>query len=154
MPTHWESSERPLFVKTVIVNGSRHAILSEVDPLCQVRKPESCNGYATVTHCLDLARDDLSLRRARSCYPAKKDISSDLQNCLVKLRVALSTQENKKNAKRELVCLNEDEKLKSGKQNENWKNLKKNLKRIKKSSKYSTFSDTSSNTKEDDMPGM
>lgn len=35
MPTHWESSKRPLFVRTVLVNGSRHAILTHEDSLGQ-----------------------------------------------------------------------------------------------------------------------
>lgn len=39
MPCHWESSERPLFVKSVWQNGYRHAILTKEDPAAKSKSP-------------------------------------------------------------------------------------------------------------------
>lgn len=36
MPCHWESSQRPLFVKSVWKNGYRHAILTNEDPAAKI----------------------------------------------------------------------------------------------------------------------
>lgn len=39
MPCHWETSQRPLFVKSVWQNGYRHAILSKEDPAAKTKSP-------------------------------------------------------------------------------------------------------------------
>lgn len=43
MPCHWESSQRPLFVKTVWKNGYRHAILTKEDPAFKKISPRDTN---------------------------------------------------------------------------------------------------------------
>lgn len=46
MRSHWETSEKPIYVRTVWINGVRHAILSKNDPLLHggnvPKRPYSC----------------------------------------------------------------------------------------------------------------
>lgn len=78
-PVRWSSSERPLSVRTVWVGSVRHAILSTDDPLSQYRGQPG-------------------FQRPESSYTSSgSDTSSvssnELEECLVKLRVALDSAE-------------------------------------------------------------
>lgn len=85
-PARWQSSERPLFVRTVWVNGLRHAVLSAEDPLFRCRDPVvssssrrsgSCSSVSTVT--------SSSSGSAHSC---------DLEHCLIKLQLVISSDKS------------------------------------------------------------
>lgn len=157
MPTHWESSKRPLFVRTVFVNGNRHAILSQEDPLCQSNavpssrkqsRPSSCQSFASTFSINSLGSQESNLgKRFRNVknenaweqettkinQVGKGDISSELQGCLVKLRLVLATHENKNKCK--------NERLFNGSQNEKKGNSnnrqKENVKQKRKKSNHS-----------------
>lgn len=53
MTSHWESSTKSLFVRTVLVNGRRHAILNENDPHAtikfQVKKSKRASNSAKIS---------------------------------------------------------------------------------------------------------
>lgn len=72
MPARWQSSERPLFVRTVWVDGAHHAILSPDDPALRCR-PGSC---PTVHH----------------TAPAPP-MKNDLGPCVLQLRVVVEQQQ-------------------------------------------------------------
>lgn len=83
----WQSSQGPLFVPTVWVNGLRHAILSADDPLFQCRspaisrsggRPGSCSSVSTFT--------SSSSGSAHNC--------DDLEHCLVKLQLVLTSNQS------------------------------------------------------------
>jgi len=93
MPTaRWQSSQKPLFVRTVWVNGLRHAILSADDPLFQCRspvisnsggRPSSCNSVSTFT--------SSSSGSTNNC---EDNASCDLENCLVKLQLIFNSNKS------------------------------------------------------------
>lgn len=74
----WQSSQRPLFVRTVFVNGLRHAILSADDPLLQYRDPAPVRVP--------------SVGRPASCSTSSSSRAHhcDLEHCLVKLQLVLA----------------------------------------------------------------
>ncbi|XP_054285809.1 uncharacterized protein LOC129002197 [Macrosteles quadrilineatus] len=72
MGARWQSSQRPLFVRTVWVDGRRHAILSRDDPLVRLPRPSSSIGAS-----------DSSSDSSDSC------LGCPLEDCLIKLRLAL-----------------------------------------------------------------
>lgn len=85
-PARWQSSQRPLFVRTVWVNGLRHAVLSADDPLFRCRGPVvsssgrrsgSCSSVSTVT--------SSSSGSAHSC---------DLEHCLIKLQLVIPSDKS------------------------------------------------------------
>ena len=85
-PARWQSSQRPLFVRTVWVNGLRHAVLSADDPLFRCRGPVvsssgrrsgSCSSVSTLT--------SSSSGSAHSC---------DLEHCLIKLQLVISSDKS------------------------------------------------------------
>jgi hypothetical protein len=89
-PARWQSSQRPLFVRTVWVNGLRHAVLSADDPLFRCRGPVvsssgrrsgSCSSVSTVT--------SSSSGSAHSC---------DLEHCLIKLQLVISSDKSQTKA--------------------------------------------------------
>jgi hypothetical protein len=79
----WQSSQGPLFVRTVWVNGLRHAILSADDPLfqCRGRAGLRCGGRSG--SCSSVGTYASPSGSARS--------SGDLEHCLVKLQLVLSS---------------------------------------------------------------
>lgn len=89
MPARWQSSQRPLFVRTVWVNGLRHAILSSDDPLFRCRSPTVSN----------------SARRPGSCSTVGTFLSSssgsaqscDLEPCLIKFQLVLASNKSPTN---------------------------------------------------------
>lgn len=111
MPNLWESSGRPLFVKTVFVNGNRHAILFQEDPFLQnsslsllkrSRPNSSLSSNSTHTdNSLDLSTSfsknkKNSFVRKYASRKKRRDKTSELQSCLVKLRLG-SDYSKKKN---------------------------------------------------------
>ncbi|XP_046603433.1 uncharacterized protein LOC124296971 [Neodiprion virginianus] len=79
MPAIWSSSERPISVRTVWVDGVRHAILSPDDPLVQ--------SHASLRTC-QRSRPTTSRSvnyRDQDYFPEV----NDLRECLVKLRVVV-----------------------------------------------------------------
>lgn len=107
MTHRWDSSARPLFVKTVYVNGSRHAILSQEDPLLQPGnlslrrqcRPDSSlsftSTFSTNSSEYQGSGSEMTVKFSKSPIrrPRSKDLSSELQRCLVKLQFASSVQE-------------------------------------------------------------
>ena len=93
MPARWQSSQRPLFVRTVWVNGIRHAILSADDPLFQCRspgiprtsggRPSSCSSIGTFTS-----------SSSGSGHHCEDTTSCDLEHCLIKLQLVLTNNKN------------------------------------------------------------
>lgn len=75
MPSRWESSNRPLFVRTVWVNGLRHAILSTDDPLLQYK-------YRSTPSSITSSETSSVISG-----------SYQLEECLIKLRLALNPTE-------------------------------------------------------------
>lgn len=75
VPTKWQSSGRPLFVRTVYVDGLRHAILSADDPVIQyVRTPPKGRRWSS------------SVVDQPVTVPVhSRDPDSELSCCLVKL---------------------------------------------------------------------
>lgn len=71
----WQSSQRPLFVRTVWVNGIRHAILSADDPLLQY-VPLTASRPSTTSSSPQSSSSIINSRRYR------------IEDCLVKLQLA------------------------------------------------------------------
>jgi hypothetical protein len=83
MPARWQSSQRPLFVRTVWVNGLRHAILSADDPLFQCRSPTVSNSAGRPGSCSSVGTfTSSSSGSAHNC---------DLEPCLIKLQLVLTS---------------------------------------------------------------
>lgn len=87
IPVRWQSSQGPLFVRTVWVNGLRHAVLSADDPLFQCRsraipssrgRPGSPSSVSTFT--------SSSSGSAHNC--------DDLEHCLVKFQLVLTSNQS------------------------------------------------------------
>ncbi|XP_075230951.1 uncharacterized protein LOC142329905 [Lycorma delicatula] len=81
-PVRWSSSERPLSVRTVWVGSVRHAILSLDDPLVQYQ------GTPYIARSGSLA--SLESETSSTSYSIT---DCELEECLVKLRVALDSVE-------------------------------------------------------------
>lgn len=91
MPTLWESSKRPMYVKTVWVDGFRHAILTHDDPYlvkqnAKKKRPHSSFSYAGNSN-LDPKQLNLSkFRKTRLSH--NEDL---LGECLKKLNFVIKT---------------------------------------------------------------
>lgn len=80
-PPRWQSSQRPLFVRTVWVNGIRHAILSADDPLLQYVPLTSSSRPSTT-----------SSRSSTKSSPSIINFGRyRIEGCLVNLRLAKNT---------------------------------------------------------------
>jgi hypothetical protein len=79
----WETSQRPLFVKTVWRNGLRHAILSKDDPLCTRREQRRDTSNPTILTRLIPSQSSQVITPARP---------SELERCLMKLQLVLATE--------------------------------------------------------------
>lgn len=89
MPARWQSSQRPLFVRTVWVNGLRHAILSAEDPLFRCRSPTVSNPASRPSSCSSVGTfTSSSSGSAQSC---------DLEPCLIKLQLVLASNKSQTN---------------------------------------------------------
>lgn len=95
--TFWESSQRPLFVRNVYVNGSRHAVLTKSDPNFKI------------------SRNTTPQKSRRSSYapstnqptPRKyqqQDVTKELKNCIIKLQIVINN-DNKITKKVELPII-------------------------------------------------
>jgi hypothetical protein len=89
MPARWQSSQKPLFVRTVWVNGLRHAILSADDPLFQCRSPTVSKSTGRLGSCSSVATFTSS--------SSGSDQSCDLQPCLVNLQLVLISNKGQTN---------------------------------------------------------
>jgi hypothetical protein len=89
MPARWQSSQKPLFVRTVWVNGLRHAVLSADDPLFQCRSPTVSKSTGRLGSCSSVATFTSS--------SSGSDHSSDLQPCLVNLQLVLISNKGQTN---------------------------------------------------------
>ncbi|XP_072949520.1 uncharacterized protein [Epargyreus clarus] len=83
MPALWQSSQRPMYIRTVWVDGFRHAILSHDDPYllelsAKRRRPRSSNSCA----------HPKPTRKSRSRLSNHTD---DLEDCLRKLHLVIRT---------------------------------------------------------------
>jgi hypothetical protein len=85
-PARWQSSQRPLFVRTVWVNGLRHAVLSADDPLFQCRSPVVSNSGRRSGSC-----SSVSTATSSSCGSAH---SCDLEHCLIKLQLVITSNKS------------------------------------------------------------
>lgn len=86
MRARWQSSQRPLFVRTVWVDGVRHAILSADDPLFQCRSPTISNSATRPGSCSSVGTFMSS--------PSGSDRSCDLEPCVINLRLVLSSNKS------------------------------------------------------------
>lgn len=81
MPPIWSSSERPISVRTIWVDGIRHAILSHDDPFLNIKSRR---------------RPQTSVTKEK-IYPVKyepyKSNSEGLDNCFLKLRIVVEKSE-------------------------------------------------------------
>ncbi|KAK6631577.1 hypothetical protein RUM44_006106 [Polyplax serrata] len=154
MTHHWESSGRPLFVKTVYVNGNRHAILSQEDPLVhsgnsifrkQNRSDSSLSFNSTVSSNSSRSQgsnSDVKTNFSKSHFrrPHSRDISTELQRCLVKLRFPTNVQENKEQTgeEKKIFSLQVEEDIKMGNKHrrKKWKNSKNNKKHVEEHCNY------------------
>jgi hypothetical protein len=84
MPARWQSSQGPLFVRTVWMNGLHHAILSADDPLFQCRSPTISRSGARPGSCSTSTSS--SSGSAHNC--------DDLEHCLVKLQLVLTSNQS------------------------------------------------------------
>jgi hypothetical protein len=86
MPARWQSSQRPLFVRTVWMNGLRHAILSADDPLFRCRSPAVSNSASRPGSCSSVGTFMTSSSgSSQSC---------DLEPCLIKLQLVLASNKS------------------------------------------------------------
>lgn len=85
-PVRWQSSQRPLFVRTVWVDGLRHAVLSADDPLFQCRSPVA---PSSGRRCC--SRSSVSTVTSSSSGSAH---SCDLEQCLVKLQLVITSNKS------------------------------------------------------------
>jgi hypothetical protein len=83
MPARWQSSQRPLFVRTVWVNGLRHAILSADDPLYQFRSTTGSKSAGRPSSCSSVGTSMSS--------SSGSDHSCDLQSCIINLQLVLTS---------------------------------------------------------------
>ncbi|XP_059487525.1 uncharacterized protein LOC132203638 [Neocloeon triangulifer] len=77
----WETSQRPLFVKTVWQNGVRHAILSKDDPLFAKNEPAP-NRFSKI----------LLSQSAPEVPAPMRPRPSELERCLMKLQLVLASE--------------------------------------------------------------
>ncbi|KAL6257043.1 hypothetical protein P5V15_011978 [Pogonomyrmex californicus] len=68
MPAIWASSERPLFVRTVWVDGMRHAVLSPDDPVVNPRLRRHPRASAEKSFPAKHRQTDVGLDRLNSCF--------------------------------------------------------------------------------------
>ncbi|CAL1683669.1 unnamed protein product [Lasius platythorax] len=68
MPAIWASSERPLFVRTVWVDGMRHAVLSPDDPVINPRLHRHSRTFAEKSFSAKHEQAETNLDRLNSCF--------------------------------------------------------------------------------------
>lgn len=68
MPAIWASSERPLFVRTVWVDGMRHAVLSPDDPVINSRLHRHPRTFAEKSFSAKHEQAETNLDRLNSCF--------------------------------------------------------------------------------------
>lgn len=88
MPAIWSSSERPISVRTVWVDGVRHAVLSKDDPVLHADTSRRSSKVSIVK------------KSVPEKYEACSSILDSLNNCFVKLRVKVGKSRDEKRRKR------------------------------------------------------
>ncbi|CAF4933302.1 unnamed protein product [Pieris macdunnoughi] len=81
MPALWQSSQRPMYIRTVWVDGFRHAILTHDDP-CYLRLSAKRRPYSTAS----------TQKHSKSRNSRLSHTNDELEDCLRKLQLVVTNE--------------------------------------------------------------
>ncbi|XP_022126404.2 uncharacterized protein LOC111001042 [Pieris rapae] len=83
MPALWQASQRPMYIRTVWVDGFRHAILTHDDP-CYLRLSAKRRPYSTAS----------TQKHTTSRHSRLSPTNDELEDCLRKLQLIVTNERN------------------------------------------------------------